>query len=199
MDTPLENGSLAGQTPQGQSPEASTPPQAPKKSNSVNLYDLPEFRQYQGKMEKAYQAALARIQTLETKDLDPEQKAGYEAMAELEQLRAEVTEHRQEKQRMAIEATKRRDVERLAALSGASVDDLMEAKSYDEAMEIALKYANSRQTKALEADSERKQANTSYIPTGSPSTPRTRKEELTQKALEARDGISYIRAMESPD
>lgn len=180
--------------------------QADAEKSGVNLFTLPEFRSYQAKMDRQFDQLKREIQTrdlrlkeLETKDMSELDRYKYE-LAEAQAALEEIQERQREAEFLAA---KQRDVERFAKLVDASDDEkfkekLWNARSYDEAMEITLERANSKQTRVLEKEQERRDANQPYLATGAPSTPTTRREQAIKEAKEKQDGYAMIKALLLP-
>jgi len=170
---------------------------APQKPAKVNLFDLPEFRNVQSQWSKQYsemqklaQENARQLRDLQLQKMTEADRVQFELDEARAQLNAILQEQEQASQRQLMAQAKQRDLERLSTLSGLTVEDLSEASTYDEAMDMAVKAATKRQSSA-EGDA----GSTPYIPTGRTATPTSRQEALLNDALKAKDGRAYWKAM----
>lgn len=204
MDSAPAEQTSEGQTIQDAPQQAETtsvgsqaqPQQAPARKN---LYDDPDFRALISARDAAHAAQLRQLQqqyeqlqqqyeAVALKDMDDFEKAQWQA----QKAQAEAQRYRQileqQQQAAALEAQKRQDLERIASLTGVSVDKLQDAESYDAAWERAVKL--------MRGDAEQKKAaNKPYLGGGTASTPSTRREAAIQDAFRSNNAIAAVRSV----
>lgn len=206
LDSATAEGNSGGQTieeaPQqaeGNSVESqaqSTPPAQPQRRS---LYDDPDFRAVMSARDAAHAAQMRQLQQqyeqlqqqyeqVALKDMDDVEKAEWQA----QKAQQEAARYRQilEQQQQAaqLEAQKRADLERIASLTGVSVDKLQDAESYDQAWERAVKL--------MKGDAEQKKAaNMPYLGGGTASTPATRRDAAIRDAFKANNSVAAVRSV----
>jgi len=139
-------------------------PQAPtgQPQKRVNLDDLPEGRALKSTYDQKIAAAERRAEQERLARLAAERHADEARMAtmnEKEQLQYQLQkaqQYIQEQERMRQqelnELRRERDIDRLAAESGAPRDQLAKADSYDEAVQVALRYARKAAADAVDRE-----------------------------------------------
>lgn len=198
MAEELTSTELVGQASQeveGQAPETGGVPQKPKK---VNLFEIPEFKDYQANQNRLITALQNQTQQLasqlrenQLKGMTDQDKRDYELSEARAQLAALQQEREQAEASARIKAAKQRDLARLSKLSGLSVEDLEDAETYDEAMDMAVAAAEKRNKSAEDAVDD----DTPYVPSGRKTAPQTRAEQVAAEALKNRDGHAYLKAI----
>lgn len=168
-NTTSENA-LSG-TPQGQSQPTSESPQSQpveqaQERKPVNLYDLPEFREFQSRKdrelrqmrdESSRQMAQmqAQLEALQTKDMPDEQRGMYELQKRdhhIQRLQSEMQAMRAEQARMAALAEISHD-------TGIPLDLLTDADNPDEAWRRGVRWAKENLSKAQQERVEEQRAN----------------------------------------
>ena len=138
----------------GTTPQAPTEPQpaapavesapgtTPEKPRPDNLYEIPEFRQFQAAvvspMQRQLQEYQQRLHQMETANLEPEERLAYDNRTMQQQLQ----QTQQELESMRIERQKQTDLANLSRDYGVPVEQLADAESYADARlkAVELKY-----------------------------------------------------------
>ena len=208
-----------------QSPTTSTPTTAPQSTSTtsttapvttpvseakpVNLFELPEFRQYQSQAEKRaaqerqqYQSQLARMdQQMQQFRLQsaPEDER---PLIERDLYKQQLAQVQAEQQRQAALSQQWSDVQKLAEFSGLKADDIwaQNFSNIGDAAFYALEHMTKKQKSDLEklvesavAEKERKrEANTVDLGGGAPLTTTDLKTRGMNDALKKKDGKSFV-------
>lgn len=152
-DTTSDVASEAPSTEQAQptSPAPQSQPAVPASAPAekpVNLFELPQFREYQSaqsrreqERERAYQQQqqqmAARLKELETRDLSDEQRLAYE-VRERDEYIARLEQERQVRlERENLERQKFEDLRLLSEATGVPMQDLFEAQDRNHAAQLA--------------------------------------------------------------
>jgi len=191
-------------------PAAATSAQASDTSSKpVNLFELPEFRQYQSQAEKraaqerqTYQRQLAEMQQQMQQFRLQSAPEEERALIERDMYKQQLTQLTAEQQRQAALAQQWGDIQRLAEFSGLKAEELWQqnfsnigdAAFY--AMEHMSKAQKANFEKSLEtaiAERERKrEANAVDLGGGAPVTTDDVKTRKMNDALKAKDGKSFV-------
>lgn len=191
-------------------PAAATGAQASDTSSKpVNLFELPEFRQYQSQAEKraaqerqTYQRQLAEMQQQMQQFRLQSAPEEERALIERDMYKQQLTQLTAEQQRQAALAQQWGDIQRLAEFSGLKAEELWQqnfsnigdAAFY--AMEHMTKAQKANFEKSLEAaiaERERKrEANAVDLGGGAPVTTDDVKTRRMNDALKAKDGKSFV-------
>lgn len=177
----------------GASPEVAPPvdqsPAQPEAGKSVSdragsqakgedLSSHPQFRALQSnydrkiaQMQQELQAARRAAEQALTKDMTQAEREDYQRSQEYQQFLAE----RQELEVQRQQLQRQQDIFALSAESGAPVDVLDAAQTYDEAVKIALgwakKSARQQAEELYKAQQEKREANSVDVGGGAPRTP----------------------------
>lgn len=205
---PTEQAEPRAAEPQSQAVAGSKPTSEPKSKDKsgVNLFELPEFRQYQSTLtrqqqqrEQEYQRKLAeyeqRMQQLEEANLDDYEKAqrrAERAENELNKFRTQMTQQQQQEEanRKILE-----DMQRISTKTGIPIERLFTAQSYDEAWEMGLAHLKEQSTVLQKAEEERLEANRTVVGGGKASTPTDRTAKVQNEYLSKKDGKGYIHSI----
>lgn len=191
-------------------PAAATSTQASDTSSKpVNLFELPEFRQYQSQAEKraaqerqTYQRQLAEMQQQMQQFRLQSAPEEERALIERDMYKQQLTQLTAEQQRQAALAQQWGDIQRLAEFSGLKAEDLWE-KNFSNGVEAAF-YAMEHMTKAQKANFEKsleaaiaererkREANSVDLGGGAPVTTDDVKTRKMNDALKAKDGKSFV-------
>lgn len=209
-----QSAATSAETPQPQTtapPEAgqAQPQAAPSQQQTqqtqaqkpVNLYELPEFRQYQAtqerraaELQKKLAEYEAQMEQIATSQMDDFQRAQYQAekykrtAGEREQQLAEMQQQIQYQQMLA---QRQADIAALAQEFGVPADTLENARTYDEARYMAQAKKLEQQLAALEQQ-KMATANRTDIGGGRANTPADRMDTEFDKAVKARDPFAYV-------
>lgn len=202
MDSAPAEGNSDGQTIQSDAPQQAEQTSAgsqPQPQQRRNLQDDPDFRAVISARDAAHAAQMRQIQTqyeqlqqqyenVALKDMDDFEKAQWQAQKAQQEAQRYRQILEQQQQAAQLEAQKRSDLERIAALTGVGVDKLQDAESYDAAWERAVRM--------MRGDAEQKKAaNMPYLGGGTASTPGTRKDAAIRDAFKANNAIAAVRSV----
>jgi len=191
-------------------PAAATGTQASDTSSKpVNLFELPEFRQYQSQAEKraaqerqTYQRQLAEMQQQMQQFRLQSAPEEERALIERDMYKQQLTQLTAEQQRQAALAQQWGDIQRLAEFSGLKAEDLW-AQNFSNIGDAAF-YAMEHMTKKQQADFEKsleaaiaererkREANAVDLGGGAPVTTDDVKTRKMNDALKAKDGKSFV-------
>ncbi len=191
-------------------PAAATSAQASDTSSKpVNLFELPEFRQYQSQAEKraaqerqAYQRKLDEMQQQMQQFRLQSAPEEERALIERDMYKQQLTQLTAEQQRQAALAQQWGDIQRLAELSGLKAEDLWQ-QNFSNGLDAAL-YAMEHMSKAQKANFEKsleaaiaererkREANAVDLGGGAPVTTDDVKTRKMNDALKAKDGKSFV-------
>lgn len=184
--------------------EEAAPKSEPKKS--VNLYELPEFRNVQSnwskQLEQERQQRLALQQEVEKERLSKMndfQKERY--------FRQQAEQRAQElEQRLTLSElrdAKQRDLKDLADLTGAPMEIFEGVDRLVDANMVAMKWMKENSEKAVKervkAALESREANKPDTGGGAPKAPMSQREERFANASAQRNATAYVAALLSPD
>lgn len=190
--------------PGGQTSAPATPQQLPSEPGNqasseqkVNLYELPEFKQYQSKQDQRLAQLQQKLAEQEQRQheatmaqLSPEQRTQYQLQLAQQQL-----QNYQMQFRSIQEQTQRqKDIDELAKLSGAPAEVFAAAETYDQATRLALEYARTHSPGALAAREQRTEANRVDLGSGSAHTVDERKVIAAREALRQGDAITFYKS-----
>lgn len=190
----------AGQAqPQEQQPTQQAQQETAQKP--VNLYELPEFRQYQAAQERRaaelqkkmsdYEAQLEQATTANMDDFQRAQweKAKYQRIAtEREQ---QLQEMQQQIQLAQLQQQRQADLVALSQEFGVGVDDIANARTYDEARYMAEARRLAKRLEQLEG-AQRVQTNRPDLGGGRANMPSDRVQADLDKAFRNRDAFAYV-------
>ena len=191
-------------------PAAATSTQASDTSSKpVNLFELPEFRQYQSQAEKraaqerqTYQRQLAEMQQQMQQFRLQSAPEEERALIERDMYKQQLTQLSQEQQRQAALAQQWGDIQRLAEFSGLKAEELWQ-QNFSNIGDAAF-YAMEHMTKAQQANFEKsveaaiaererkREANAVDLGGGAPVTTDDVKTRKMNDALKAKDGKSFV-------
>lgn len=188
---------IVGTTPPSEDGQAGQPQeqQAQGQGQPAEVVSLKDFREFQSAKDREIaqaraEAAQARKYATElaTRGMSEAEKIRFEN----EQLKAERAawlKAEQERQQLAeLEAMKLDDAKAVAEAMEVPVEPLLKANSYREMLSIAKK-ERTRVEKAA-GQPAKTDANRTYIPVGTPSTPQQRATIDYKTAIEKRDGMA---------
>jgi len=191
-------------------PAAATGTQASDTSSKpVNLFELPEFRQYQSQAEKraaqerqTYQRQLAEMQQQMQQFRLQSAPEEERALIERDMYKQQLTQLTAEQQRQAALAQQWGDIQKLAEFSGLKAEDLW-AQNFTNGVDAAF-YAMEHMSKAQKANFEKsleaaiaererkREANAVDLGGGAPVTTDDVKTRRMNDALKAKDGKSFV-------
>lgn len=222
MTSATETLEGTGQTPQSQptsdqtaAPQSAStsstvaPATQASESKPVNLFELPEFRQFQSQAEKRaaqerqrYQQEVSalrqQMQQLRIQSAPEEERA----LIERDTYRQQLEQLTQEQQRQAALAQQWADIQKLAEYSGIKADDLWQQNfsNIGEAAFYAMEHMTKKQKAEFEksveaaiAERERKKtANAVDLGGGAPLATDDIKQRKMNDSLKKRDGKSFV-------
>ena len=163
-------------------PQPSTQPASPKGDKpSINLHELPEFRQAQAAYERQIAAIKQELATLKTAGMDDFEKLQYEKQQLQEQLQA-----------IQSEQARRTALEAIAREAGVPVSAIETANDPDEAWRLAVKALREGGATAAEVAAVAPPVD---VGGGGGNTPTRSAEAEFRRALDARDPVAYVRAV----
>lgn len=194
---PTETGDVAGALPE-QGKETAAPP----KEKKVNLYELPEFREYQSVMTRKQQELERRANELAAR----ERETKMARMNDLEKQRFLANEANEraaalEQRIQYMQAVQQRDadIEALSKKTGAPRDMLAAAATYIEATELAVEWVAQNADKTVKekvkAALDAQKANQPDLGGGAPKTPLSPQEERIQVARNQRNAKDFVAAI----
>lgn len=190
-----ENAAPQSQPQQAQ--QQQTPTETPKPAK-VNLQDLPEFRQFQAQQNRtitALQQELARIrqeaEQAKMAEMDDTEKLQYQ----IQQKDAVLRQMQEEMENQRLMAQRYADLQKLAQWSGASIETLDVAETYDDAVRLAMEFMRENNSKAVAARQERTEANRVDLGGGTPSTPESRRQTQMNEYLKSGNTKEYIKSL----
>lgn len=195
--TPNEPGQSQASAPVApqQSP-AEQGQQTPQKS--VNLYELPEFKEYQRQVSRTMTDMQRKLQEQEQRQheavmagLSPEQKLAYQ----LQLKDREIQQYRQTFEQQQIDSQRAADIRNLSQWSGAPESVFAAAGSYDEAVRLAMEYARQNSPGAVAAQQQRLEANRVDLGVGKVLAPVDQKSAEAKVALDRGDTRAYFRML----
>lgn len=214
--TPPDGGqsgeATSGEAPQSQQPApveatqapAPSQPQTQQAQKPVNLFELPEFRQYQAtqerratEMQKRLQEYEAQMEQFATANMDDFQKAQWErekfkrVAAEREQQMASM---QQQFEAAQMAAQRQADLTALSQEYGVDASEIAGARTYDEAKFMAQSRQLQKQIEELR-QAQRAQTNRPDLGGGRANTPGDRLSADLDKALKNRDAVAYVRLL----
>jgi len=213
---PIETGQSTEQAPRESAEpqsttEHDTAPEStgagkPKQGSGVNLYEIPEFRQYQSqmtrqqqdmqrRMQQLEQQAAARIQELEDAGLDDYEKAQRRAERAEQKLAAYQQQVYQQQQQDEANRRILDDMQRIAKMTEIPIEELFTAPTYDDAWEMGIAYMKKQGATKAEQQEVQREANRTIVGGGRASTSTDRTERALQKAMEDGDAAGYIRLL----
>lgn len=173
----------------------------------VNLFEVPEFRNFQAAVIAPMQRELQELRSFrkqaETANLDPEEKLRYD----YNELQRQYEEERAERARLQTETQKERDLAMLFQEFGAPREVLESSQTYEEARLRAEVWKNKREIEQLRRgvqaqadDGPRYQAPQVELGGSRPPTTRQQWENQVQEARQRGDTTAYYRLMmQQPD
>jgi len=196
--TPNEPGgqTSAPVTPQ-QLPSTEPGNQASAEQKPVNLYEIPEFKQYQSQQDR-------RLAQLQQKLAEQEQRQHESAMAQmspeqrtqyqLQLAQQQIQNYHQQFQTLQEQQQRQRDIAELSKLSGAPASIFEAAENYEQATRLALEYARTHSPANLAAQQQRQEANRVDLGSGSAHTVDERKVIAAREALRQGDAITFYKS-----
>lgn len=164
----------------------------------VNLYELPEFKQYQSATDRRMAELQQKLAEQERRQheaamaqMTPEQRNQYQ----LQLAQQEIQQYRQTFQQMQEQQQRARDIAELSRLSGAPAKVFEAAETYEQATMLALEYARQNSPEALAARQQRQEANRVDLGSGAAVTADDRKLQAAREALRQGDSIAYFREL----
>jgi len=165
-----------------------TAPQQPAASSKVNLQEIPEFKNYQAQFTRTVnglQAELAQLRQAQA-------AARMEGMDELEranfllqQKEEEIAQYRQQMQQQQIAQQRFTDLTNLAEMTGAPMNVLNVAGTYDEAVKLSIQWMKENGATKQEIAAAKKEANAVDLGGGGASTPQDRADRERQELLKS--------------
>jgi hypothetical protein len=181
-----------------QSPVVEQGQQTPSAPSKVNLYELPEFKEYQRTISKTMTDLQRKLQEQEQRQHDavmaqmsPEQKLAYQLRLKDQEL----TQYRQTLEQQQIAQQRAADIDRLATWSGAPANIFEAAETYDDAVRLAFEYARQNTPAAREAAQQRQEANRVDLGVGGALAPEERKKAEAKAALDRGDSRAYFKML----
>jgi hypothetical protein len=203
MADELTSGVNAPETPTGQSQTSGEAPQIQPKQEAekpakVNLHELPEFKGYQEQFNRTVGALKYELEQLKAEraqaamsGMDDLEKANFL----LQQKEQEIANYRQAMQQAQIEQQRQRDLQALAEDSGAPMNVLGVAETYDEAVKLALKWMKDNGATKKEIEEAKKEANSVDLGGGAANTPADRETRERHELLKKGDTRSLFLKM----
>jgi len=191
--------------PGGQTSAPATPQQSPvepggqasAETKSVNLYELPEFKQYQSQQDRRLAQLQQKLAEQEQRQheatmaqMSPEQRTQYQ----LQLAQQQIQNYHQQFQSIQEQKQRERDIAELAKLSGAPAEVFSAAETYDQATRLALEYARTHSPATLAAQQQRSEANRVDLGSGSAHTTDERKVIAAREALARGDAMTFYKS-----
>lgn len=191
----------ASENPEGQTqtsavtpaPQEQTPQNKPPEK--VDLFKLPEFKGYQAQMNRTVsqlQNELAQLRQAQSaarmEGMDDLERANYllqEKEAELNQVRAVL-------QNQQIQAQRWTDLSNLSQMTGAPMDVLNVAETYDDAVRLSVQWMKENGASAKEIKEAKAEANKVDLGGGKASTPQDRETRERAELLKAGNTKDYF-------
>lgn len=179
----------APETSQEQSQTSeNTAPQQPAASSKVNLQEIPEFKNYQAQFTRTVNGLQAELQQLKA----AQAAARMEGMDELEranfllqQKEEEIGQYRQQMQQAQIAQQRFADLQNLSSMTGAPMDALNVASTYDEAVKLSIQWMKENGATKSEIAAAKKEANAVDLGGGGASTPQDREAKERAELLKS--------------
>lgn len=189
----------ASETSQEQSQTSdNTAPQQPAASSKINLQDLPEFKNYQAQFTRTVNGLQAELAQLR----QAQQAARMEGMDELEranfllqQKEEELTQYRQQMQQAQIAQQRFADLQNLASMTGAPMNVLDVAGTYDEAVKLSIQWMKENGATKQEIAAAKKEANAVDLGGGGASTPQDREARERAELLKSGNTRDYYKRL----
>ncbi len=211
--TPVESGQSDEQTPmestepRPQTDAAVTSEPAKGKDKPVNLYDIPEFRQFQSQMTQKQQEREHQLQQqlqqyeqrmieLEDANLDDYQKA--EKRAERAEGKLYQFQQQMQQQQMQDKENQRilEDMQRIHDKTGIPIENLYEASSYDDALDMGIAFMKEEGASTIKQEEAKREANRTIIGGGKASTPTSRRDKELNSILDGQGSpADYLRLL----
>ena len=191
--------------PGGQTSAPATPQQSPvepggqasAETKSVNLYELPEFKQYQSQQDRRLAQLQQKLAEQEQRQheatmaqMSPEQRTQYQ----LQLAQQQIQNYHQQFQSIQEQKQRERDIAELAKLSGAPAEVFSAAETYDQATRLALEYARTHSPATLAAQQQRSEANRVDLGSGTAHTVDERKVVAAREALARGDALTFYKS-----
>lgn len=191
--------------PGGQTSAPATPQQSPvepggqasAETKSVNLYELPEFKQYQSQQDRRLAQLQQKLAEQEQRQheatmaqMSPEQRTQYQ----LQLAQQQIQNYHQQFQSIQEQKQRERDIAELAKLSGAPAEVFSAAETYDQATRLALEYARTHSPATLAAQQQRSEANRVDLGSGTAHTVDERKVIAAREALARGDAMTFYKS-----
>lgn len=197
-------GAQADSAPQPR--EEAAPKGEQQKPSKVNLYELPEFRQYQSSVSRQVEEERQRRLALE-KQVEQERLAKMNDYQKEKYFRQQAEARAQElEQRLALNElrdAKQRDLKSLSDLTGAPLDIFDGVESLVDANMVAMKWMKENSEKQikerLKAALDAREANQPDTGGGAPRPTLTPREEKFQQAASNRNATAYVAALLEPE
>lgn len=207
---PAQESSNAGQPAVPASPQPQTPIPAEQTPKPVNLYDLPEFREYQSQRDRTeaqrqreYQQQMAQMQRqmqeqmdrLAMQNMPDEERGQYLTQRQLQQLQQERDAYAQQLQALQTEQARLQVLSEIAGLTGAPLTELVKASGPDEAWKLGITYTRN-QAQAAQQQAQQQQRSAANLPDiggGAPSTPVSDLKRQYEQARADYDGAAMTR------
>jgi DNA repair exonuclease SbcCD ATPase subunit len=168
------------QTSEGTAPQTQTPTNG--QAAKVNLFELDEFKGYQAQFNRTVSALQEEIKQLRA----AQQQAAMSGMDDLERATfllqekdRELAELRQAMERQVVAQQRWQDITELSTLTGAPTNVLDKARSYEEAVKVAIQYMRDHGATAKEIREAKTEANKVDLGGGGAVTPEDR--EVTER------------------
>lgn len=219
MDALTSPTQVPGETPQAPAvpqPEVTADSAAPgvtpakpqeAERKPVNLFEVPEFRNFQAAVIAPMQRELQELRNFrkqaETANLDPEEKLQYD----YKELQQQYEYERAERARLQAEQQKAQDLAMLSKEFGAPREVLESAETYTDARLKAMEWKYQREIEQLRRGAQpqadegpRYQAPQVELGGSRPPTTRQQWENMVQEARQRGDTTAYYRLMmQQPD
>ena len=191
--------------PGGQTSAPATPQQSPvepggqasAETKSVNLYELPEFKQYQSQQDRRLAQLQQKLAEQEQRQheatmaqMSPEQRTQYQ----LQLAQQQIQQYHQRFQSLQEQEQRNKDIAELAKLSGAPAEVFSAAETYDQATRLALEYARTHSPATLAAQQQRQEANRVDLGSGTAHTVDERKVVAAREALARGDAMTFYKS-----
>lgn len=171
--------------------------QASAEKQPVNLYELPEFKQYQSQTDRRMAELQQKLAEQERRQheaamaqMSPEQRTQYQlqlAQQQIQQYHAQFQTIQEQQQRA-------KDIAELSKLSGAPAKVFEAAENYEQATRLALEYARTHSPEALAAQQQRQEANRVDLGAGTSHTADERKVADARAALARGDAMTFYKS-----
>lgn len=195
-------GTSANESQSPQETQAPSQPQTQQQGKPVNLFEIPEFRQYQAGQErqKAEQAKRmaeleAQLEQFATANMDDFQRAQWERekyKRQAEQAAGTVSQYERQMQELQVQQQRYNDLMQLSQEYGVPADALQSARTYEEAKLMAQVRKMEQQLSAQRAETNRPD-----LGGGRANTPTDRRDAEFKKAMRSGDPVAYLRLLDS--